>query len=60
MVCIGVTTSDPLVALDPDHPPDAVRVPALMVDHVRVTDSPSRVLVGSAVRVTVGVAATAG
>jgi hypothetical protein len=47
----------PLVARDPDHPPEAVQAVASVVDQVRVVAAPLATLRGLAVRVTTGGAA---
>jgi hypothetical protein len=49
--------ADPLVALLPDHPPDAVHVVALVLDQLRVELAPLATLLGLALNVIVGAAA---
>jgi len=51
---------DPVVALVPDHPPDAVHEVALFDDHVRVELLPLLMVLGLALKltVTVGLALT--
>ena len=51
----GVTLSEPLAALVPTHPPQAVQEVALPDDHVRVVDWPEEIDDGAALIETVGV-----
>ena len=46
----------PLVAWLPDHPPEAAHEVALLDDHVRVELLPLAIVLGLALRVTVGAA----
>lgn len=57
---IAVLISLPLVALGPDHSPDAVQAVELVVDHSRVVVPPLLTVVGFAVMVTVGCGGGAG
>lgn len=52
---VGVSVAVPLVDCEPLHDPLAVQAVAFVDDHVRVVLAPSIMLVGFAVRVTVGV-----
>jgi hypothetical protein len=54
VVVSALVLCEPLVALAPCHPPDAVQVFAFVVFHVSVEASPLSTLVGAAVRVNVG------
>ena len=47
----------PLVAKLPDQPPEAVQAVALVEDHVKVDEAPLVMLVGRALKVTLGGAA---
>lgn len=49
--------ADPLVALLPDHPPEAVHVVASVLDQLRVELAPLATLLGLALNVIVGAAA---
>lgn len=44
----------PLVALLPDHPPEAAQAVALAVDHAKVALPPEGIVLGAALIVTVG------
>jgi hypothetical protein len=46
----------PLVALLPDHPPDAVQALALVEDQVKVELAPEAIELGAALMLTVGAA----
>jgi len=46
---------EPLVALAPDHPPDAEHEVALLDDQVSVDAAPLAIVLGLAVKATVGV-----
>ncbi len=48
---------EPLVALVPDHAPDATHDVALVADQLRVEALPLTTVLGAAARVTVGAAA---
>jgi hypothetical protein len=56
VVFVGDTASEPLVALVPVHPPEAVHAVALVEDHVRVELPPVVMLVALANKLAVGVA----
>lgn len=53
-VAVGVALCDPLVALVPDHAPEAVQDVASVLDQVSTVDAPSVRLVGDPVNVSVG------
>jgi len=46
---------DPLMALEPDQPPEAVQEVALVDDHVRVDAAPLAMVLGLALKVTAAV-----
>ena len=52
--------SEPLVALEPDQPPDALQLLASVEDHVSVMLSPFRIVEGLALSETVGAGADTG
>jgi hypothetical protein len=52
----GPMVCEPLVGSDPDHPPPAAQVVALVLDQVRVASPPEATVVALADRETVGVA----
>ena len=56
----GPVDSVPLVAFAPVHAPEAVQLVALVLDHVRVEALPALMVVGAAVKETVGAGVGAG